>query len=201
MKSKFQRDGLLTIVVVAALSGAFLFFFYLPERKAAQDLRAEITQLQASIKRVPIRVAELESLKREIALREDFLKKSRAWMPAKADVPAVLEQVSRLADGANLKVTRLEPKTAERAHSYHSIPFRVTFRGRFSGIAGFLRGLENHERTVTFEELTLKHDQEDRQQTSQADLHFSVYADGSEFNDSAGINDSGNESVADTRIR
>ena len=81
MNRKLLGDSALTVIGVAVLSTVFLLGFYIPERRAAAGVRKEIAVIEGTIRKVPARVAELVSLKRDIEIRRKFLRRAGRWTP------------------------------------------------------------------------------------------------------------------------
>ena len=198
MKDIARRDSLVTIIGLALLAAAFVFVVYRPSQRTEISIRREIAQAERSINDIPLRVAELESLGRDVEQRMTYLASTRKLVPRDRDVHIILSQIASLAEGASLTITRLEPLAPVPRETYGVLPFRVSLSGRFPGVLQFLRGLEERSRLFTTEELTLR-------QTSQAagtvevDLHFSAYVIRSGYVDSAGNNASSGQAAVDTR--
>ncbi len=201
MSRKIQRESLYTIVGLAVLSAVFLWGFYLPERKAGAAVRGEIADLQGTIRNVPVRVAELDLLRRRVEKRDAYLQKRRDSIPRSAEISAIIKHVASLARNADLRVTRLEPLPAVTSHSYQTLPFRIGLRGRFVGMVAFLKGLESDKRLVTFDAVSLKREQQDDASPIEADIYFSVYSGGGDSADPDENDASPNVRTADTEKR
>lgn len=176
MKSKLRIDSWVTIVGLTVLVAAFLIGAFLPERKRVARVRREIAETEQAIRDIPVRLAELELLERQINDRREHLNEAAALVPAETEMHVVLNQVARLAADADLTVTRLEPLPAVPYASYRAVPFRISFSGPFRGIALFLQGLESRPRLVAVEELSLKGEPAGSGDPAQGDVYFVVYA-------------------------
>ena len=201
MKDPVRRDSLLTVMGLALLVAFFMFFVYLPNQRTATQLNREIAAAEQSIRDIPVRLAELELLGKELALRNDYLKETERLMPADADLHAVVRQVADLAENSGLTVTQLKPLPKTVHQSYQVFPFQVGLQGGFRGIATFLKGLEVYERLFTVEEFSLTAENERIEQLVDADMHFSVYVRCAESSESADNNASSHRLRADTEIR
>lgn len=201
MKDTARRDSLLTVIGLALLVAFFMFFVYLPNQRAAAKLKREIAAAEQSIRDIPLRLAELESLGKELALRGGHLRETERLMPTDADVHILVRQVADLAENSGLTVTQLKPLPKTVHQSYQALPFQVGFRGGFRGIAMFLKGLEAEERLFTVEELSLAAENEQTGRSVNADMHFSVYVRCAESSESADNDASSYRLRADTEIR
>jgi Tfp pilus assembly protein PilO len=193
MKQRYQKESLLTVIGVAALTMAFFWGFLIPERKATAAARQEISDLKREINQVPLQVAKLHMLHQKIEKRQKYLQKSANWLPGNPDVSGVLRNITNLAQQEKLTVIKLEPLQPVPHESYRSLPFHISFHGNFNGIASFLKGLENHTRTVTFEKLTITRDNRENGSSAKAELDFSVYSAMKDSSNSTENNSSRNE--------
>ena len=178
MKDLNRRDSVLTMLGMAILTAAFVFTIYLPEQRAAQAIKSQITDVQKSIREVSTRLAELEQLKRDIIRRRDFLRKTDQIIPSDSDLPAILGTIARLAENSEISMTRLEPLEPVQYESYRVLAFQINFVGEFRGIAAFLKGMESCQRLFTVEKLSLKSailESRNNRKSIEGDLDFSVY--------------------------
>ncbi len=201
MGFSLRRDSLITIAGVAVSAAVFVFAIYLPGGKLSRQTKREIAAASRTVCDFPLRVAELNSLHQSVRERVSFLDRSAVLVPGEANVHAVLGQVTRLADTANLTVTRLEPLPRIKHESYVTLPFRLSCAGGFLGIAEFLHGLEQESRLFAVEEFSITRPHEQTEQTAQADIYFSVYVNRAEYANSAEYDASLNAGPADTSIR
>ena len=197
MKVTTSRDSLLMIAGIGALSIAFLWGVFLPGTRKAAAIEREIDAAEQAIRSIPLEIAKRESLHRTIATREETLCSYAPAVPDRAEIPAVIRQVARLAENARLKVTRLEPLAPVEHASYREFPIRMTLSGPFTGIAAFLHGLEMQTRLFRFGAYTLKGETERSRGNTEADVDFSVFAVRTENADSAENNESPAAAVSD----
>ena len=187
MKDLIRRDSLVTIIGLALLAAAFVFVVYLPSQKTERAVRAEIAQAERSIGDIPLHVAELESLNREIAQRVAYLESTRQLVPHDSDMHTILSQIASLADESGLTVTRLEPLAAVSYATYDVLPFRVSLSGRFQGVLSLLRGLEAPRRLFTTDDLALRQISKDGD-VIEVDVNFSAYVKHADQENFAGLN-------------
>lgn len=196
-----RREGLITVLGFAFVTGTFLFAFYFPGYKTAAKIKDEIKAAETSIRDIPLRVAELESLKHDHQRRKEFLEKAKVSVPEDPDVHGVIEEVAVLAKKFDLQVTRLEPLTSVPFATFQQLPFRLNFSGKFRGIASFLKGLEDKQRLFTVQEFTLKQKNGKADEIVEGEMHFSVYVSDREISDSAGNNGTPAQKSSDIQTR
>jgi len=196
---RISRDSVLSILGFALAAGAFVFAVYLPQHKACAKVRDEIAASERSIRDIPLRVAELELLKADVARRQTFLTAARAGVPLDPDVHGVIHRVAELARQSDLQVSRLEPLSGTSRESYQSLPFKLTFSGPFRGVLLFLKGLESRERLFHVQRFMLRQRNGKFGATIEGDIDFVIYVDHAKSNDFSEINGSSDPTAADTR--
>lgn len=201
MNMSLKRDSLVTITALAVPVAVFVFAFYLPGRKSSERTNREIAAASRALRDFPLQMAELESLRREIGRREEFLKRASVQIPPESDVHAVLQQVAELADATDVAVTRLEPLPAVQHKSYEALPFQLSGSGSFRAIARFLRGLERQPRLFAVKEFSITQPTRQTGQTVQTDVYFSVYVMREQKAGAADYDASLHTNAADTTIR
>ena len=201
MKHFKERDGLLTVLGLAAAVAGYLLAIEVPARREAERIRGEIALAQQAVRDVPLRVAELSSLQERVAERRRRLAAFRQAIPADGGLHTVLREVARLAEMSKLKVTRLEPLPPSAQASYQQLGIRMTISGEFHGIIGFLRALETRDRLFTFEQCSFRHELGGETSPIEADIHFSVYAASAGRSDFHELDGSSALGPSDTRRR
>jgi len=201
MTSARTRDSLITIGGLALLAAGYYATVYRPGRMAVHQAQRGIATAQQSVQQIPHRVAELESLKQEIERRENFLRASETHVPRRADLHALVGEVTRLAEQAGLKVTRLEPLPQVTHRTYVVAPFHATLSGNFRGLANFLTALESQERLYAIQDLSITREDARAGGSESADVHFVVYVLREEIPEFTNKADSSAKAGADSRIR
>lgn len=196
MKNQSSRESVLMILGVAVIAAGFAYFVYFPGQKAAGQTQREIAEAEQAIRDIPLRVAELQSLQHDLQRRRDYLHRMERQVPPAGTLHDVLRQVSQLAKDCSLSITRLEPLTPVPHETYEAVPFRIGLTGEYRNFAAFLHGLENQDRVMVVEELSLSNG-EGKGRATIGDVRFVVYAAHGDFADSADFAASPARSPAD----
>jgi type IV pilus assembly protein PilO len=142
MKLDLTRSKL---VVIGAAAGGFLAALALsylvlisPQRSEASKLNEQITatELQIGTNRIqgrqtqkPFRIAELFSLTKA--------------MPDEQDMPNVLLELSRIAEGTGVVIDSISPSAPMVGAGFGRLPLVVVFEGSFYDLSDFLYRLRN----------------------------------------------------------
>jgi type IV pilus assembly protein PilO len=140
MKLGGRKIPVLAIVgaacVLAAAAGYFLLIG--PQRSESTRLQSEIVATEAKLgefrvqsrtKEKPLRFAELFSLTKA--------------MPDDEDMPDVLLELSRIADGTGIVISSVSPSDWQTGDSFRRLPIDVVFEGSFYELSDFLYRLRN----------------------------------------------------------
>lgn len=199
MNDSVRRSSFVTIGGLALLSGAFVFLVFLPGQRSVAQVRKEIAEAERAIRDVPLRVAELESLRGDEGRRRIYADSVLERMPVDFDVHGLVRQVASLADRTHVKVSRIEPLPAVDHETYRVLPFRLGFQGDVEEATRFLRGLESLPWLTVFPELSLSAESGRAGNLPEGDLHFAVYTARGNSADSADFASSSPGRSADTK--
>jgi Tfp pilus assembly protein PilO len=183
-----RRDSLIAMTGFTVVASTFIFALYLPGHRDSNRVKSEIKSAEESLRDIPVKVAELDRLKKEISQRQSFLTRSQRMLPGDADIHGVLREVSDLARNAGLQVNRLEPQPLVENETYVAHPFAMKFSGGFRGVMSFLRGLETRKRLYHIEEFSMKQENERSGESVEADVKFLVFSKRTDLPDSADKN-------------
>lgn len=181
------------------VAGVFVFAVYIPQHKAIGKVKEEIAASERSIRDVPTRVAELESLRADLTRRMEYVNQARPGVPVDPDVHGVIHQVAELARNCNLQVWRLEPQAGAMRESYQTLPFKLNISGPYRGMLEFLKGLESSERLFQVLRFTIKQKNSKFGMNVDGDMDFVIYVNYAKNSDFSKINDSSAAPSTDTK--
>ncbi|MFM9961222.1 MAG: type 4a pilus biogenesis protein PilO [Planctomycetaceae bacterium] len=197
MKDTLKRDNLLTIVGTVLAVGFFVLVLYLPNERACQAARNEITVANRTIEAAPTLILEAAQHEQKRDDRHAALKQLDHLLDDEDELHGVLQKVASLAHSAGLKLDRIQPLTATNRETYRVVPFQVTISGNFRRIAQFLHGLESQTTLFSVERFSVKCESEQASEALKADVTFSVFVKRASFAGFAEKNDSLSKTKAD----
>lgn len=147
-----KRDqGLISAIVMAlGLAGAYGYFLYIPKGK---QLAAIEEHVQALDKKNDQAKADLASgsvakLKEQSKQYEASLKALQQLVPTANEVPALLENVSTAARRVGLDLASVEPMPVIVGEQFDTYRYKVSVRGGYHALAGFLSNVGSLNRIV-----------------------------------------------------
>lgn len=179
-----RHDTRIAILGTAILTGGYYFGIVAPGRQDAQRIQQEIEAAQARMMHVPVMMEQRTQLLKRLTALRDQQPVFDARLPLESHASVVLRHVAGEAQRSGLSITRLEPLPSVAHATYSAHPFQLSCRGTFADIAGFLAGLESHERLLTFGKIDFQRGSESAVEggrTIQANFEFHVYSRHAEF--------------------
>ena len=174
MNFKEIKDNRAYQIIAAVIAGyvffalAFYFIGIKPKIVKVQELKAQISEKQIFLSKAgPIQLQQ-EKIS-EAALRIQELKRDIIYyerkLPTEKDIPDLLQNLSATATETGVKLLEIEKKQEireERGQTFYiTVPFNLVFKGGYHNIGSFVNKLENAERFMKIQHLTIKGDAKD----------------------------------------
>ena len=147
-----KRDQMLisAIVLSIALAGAYGYFMYKPRLQQLDALQQHVDALdkknqQAKADVASGSVAKLVSQAKEY---EATLKVHQQLVPTTPEVPALLENVSTAARRVGLDLASVEPMPVITGEQFDTYRYKVSVKGGYHALAGFLTNVGSLNRIV-----------------------------------------------------
>jgi type IV pilus assembly protein PilO len=147
-----KRDQMLisAIVLSIALAGAYGYFMYKPRLQQLDAIQQHVDALdkknqQAKADVASGSVAKLVSQAKEY---EATLKVLQQLVPTTNEVPALLENVSTAARRVGLDLASVEPMPVITGEQFDTYRYKVSVKGGYHALAGFLTNVGSLNRIV-----------------------------------------------------
>jgi type IV pilus assembly protein PilO len=155
-----KRDQMLISVMVmaVALAGAYGYFLYIPKRAQLAAIQEHVDVLdkknqQAKADLANGSVAKLTAQAKEY---EASLAVLQQLVPTTNEVPALLENVSTAARRVGLDLASVEPMPVIVGEQFDTYRYKVSVKGGYHALAGFLTNVGSLNRVVAPVALDLK---------------------------------------------
>ncbi len=149
-----KKQLILSIVILTILTG-FIAFRYLPLKGQLEELEAETKQVQklyANAQKKQKTLPEIEKKLNELETRTYHFKEK---IPGERSLGSFLQQIAELMDKNGLKDHSVQPRENIENKDFAYIPLVVDCKGELKDIFNFFRSVEELERLVKIEEVTL----------------------------------------------
>jgi type IV pilus assembly protein PilO len=158
-------------IIAAVIGGAVIFiaafYFILISPKAAKisELKAKIAEKQTFLAKagsVEKQKQKIKAAKAKINELEQDISYYEKKLPQEKDIPDLLQYLSNIATETNIKLLEIEKKQEIRQEQeqafYVTVPFNLILKGGYHEIGRFINRLENAERFMKIENLTIEED-------------------------------------------
>jgi len=145
-------------VIMACLVGAALFY-WVDCRKLTATLHREAlkeTELKQKFERKFHLVTNIDSYNEQLSGIQDSFDRMLKKLPGESEVPALLEDISKMGVASGLEFKLFRPMPASQSEFYTELPIKVSVIGNYDQLARFINKLSNSDRIVTLHDFILK---------------------------------------------
>ena len=147
-----KRDQMLisAAVLTIALAGAYGYFLYMPKREQLATVEQHVDALDKKNQQAKADLANgsVAKLKQQAAEYESSLKLLQQLVPTTNEVPGLLENVSTAARRVGLDLASVEPMPVIQGEQFDTYRYKVSVKGGYHAIAGFLTNVGSLNRIV-----------------------------------------------------
>lgn len=158
-----QRNALVIGILVVGLFYLFWSFWYTPNDAEVEVMTARLEQLDSENRRAQILATRGgEELEERLALYERHVSQLEALIPQSEEVPALLNDVSRVARETGVENSLLRPDANQAGAFYTKESYAVEVYGEYHDIGRFLSAIASLPRIITPVNLEIARFQGDR---------------------------------------
>lgn len=155
-----KRDQILisVSVITLALAGSYGYFMYLPKQDEIAVIEEHVTTLDKKNQEAAADLAanSIPKLQAQAKEYEASLKVLQQLVPKTNEVPALLENVSTAARRVGLDLASVEPMPVLVGEQFDTYRYKVSVKGGYHALAGFLTNVGSLNRIVAPVALDLK---------------------------------------------
>lgn len=147
-----KRDQIFISISVVAitLAGAYGYFLYMPKRSEIAVIEDHVSVLDKKNEQAKADLANgsVAKLKAQAVEYEASLAVLRQLVPTTNEVPALLENVSTAARRVGLDLASVEPMPVLTGEQFDTYRYKVSVKGGYHALAGFLTNVGSLNRIV-----------------------------------------------------
>lgn len=155
-----KRDQILVAasVMAIALGGAYGYFLYMPKRAELAKVEEHVVALDAKNEAARRELANgnVARLTQQAAEYRASLAVLQELVPTTNEVPALLENVSTAARRVGLDLASVEPLPVIEGEMFDTYRYKVSVKGGYHAVAGFLTNVGSLNRIVAPVAIDLK---------------------------------------------
>jgi Tfp pilus assembly protein PilO len=152
MKLKSREKILMVFVVLALVIWAFDHFYYTPQARKIQRLKAEVKEADLKLTESLLIAQGVESLEAEILRREEELKRLSERTLRGEELRTFLKHLARESDSLQMKVISLTPqeeklpspegKKETSTSQYKKVNIQMVLHSTYSKLGTYIKGVE-----------------------------------------------------------
>ena len=153
-----EKQQLLIIALAVGVVFGFVFFRYIPLARRTQEInQAKVRYSQENLEvkdqaqRLPIIISKTDRLKSEVG---DFDSK----IPVMREFGSLWDQIAAVMSNCGLKEQLIQPQSEVKGKEICLIPITMQCSGNLQEIFSFFRYLEDFDRVIRVESLSMKGD-------------------------------------------
>jgi type IV pilus assembly protein PilO len=148
--SKRDQSLIAAAVIAVGLAGAYAYFLYLPKREqlAAVEQHVEVLDKKNAAAKADVASGSIARLKEQSVEYAASLKALQLLVPTTNEVPALLENVSTAARRVGLDLASVEPMPVLVGEQFDTYRYKVSVKGGYHALAGFLTNVGSLNRIV-----------------------------------------------------
>ncbi len=146
---------LITVGVLGALWGCFVYFFYMPQKE-------KITRIEGELKAARDKLARLKNVEKNLRIFKKRYKDTEAkfqealqLLPDKEEIPTLLSNISNLGAQSGLEFLLFQPQNEVARNFYAEIPLKLEVTGPYHNVATFFDKVSRLSRIVNIRDVRM----------------------------------------------
>jgi type IV pilus assembly protein PilO len=139
---------LITVAILGALWGCFVWFLYMPQTEKITKLRGDLDAAKTKLVRLKNVEKNLRAFKKKYKDTERKFKQALKLLPDKHEIPTLLSSISNLGAQSGLEFLLFQPQKEVNRNFYAEIPLKIEVTGPYHNVATFFDKVSRLSRIV-----------------------------------------------------
>jgi type IV pilus assembly protein PilO len=137
LKLPTPKKVLVLVVILCAIAGLYLYFFFMPGRDELNVVQRELGKLEVELSNSKAIARDLQKFKEQVEKLNEELKNALTQLPNEKEIPEILKTISSLGKESNLEFTLFRPKPEQPQQFYATVPIEMVALGNYHNIGIF----------------------------------------------------------------
>ncbi len=142
------------LAAAAVLCAVFYAGVFNTQQKKLAETSKKLSDVRSQLKAAYDIKQNAEKLQTEVSKMDDLVNRFQNRLPDEREIPQLLRKFEALGDNMGLRV-ELSAQATISDQSKETIPYKVTARGNFHQVAGFINLLERDERYLKVSDIDI----------------------------------------------
>jgi type IV pilus assembly protein PilO len=143
-------------LVIALMAGGYYYGMHAPKVLELEARQAELTKLNAKYSEQQRVLANIENFRQELRVMQDQFKEALKQLPNSSEIPALLSNISSLAQESGLEIALFKPAPELSKGFYADIPVSMQVKGNYHDIGYFFDKVAKLDRIVNIEDISMQ---------------------------------------------
>ena len=137
LKLPTPKKVLILGVILCAIAGLYLYFFFMPGNDELNVAQGELTKLQRELSNTKTVARDLQRFNEQVEKLNEDIKKALTQLPNEKEIPEILKTISSLGKESNLEFTLFRPKPEQPQQFLVTVPIELVALGNYHNIGIF----------------------------------------------------------------
>ena len=137
LKLPTPKKVLILVVILCAIVGLYLYFFFFPRQDELKVAKGELGKLEAELSTSKAIASELQKFKDQVEKLNEQLKNALTQLPNEKEIPEILKTISSLGKESGLEFTLFRPKPEAPQQFYATVPIELVALGNYHNVGIF----------------------------------------------------------------
>jgi type IV pilus assembly protein PilO len=147
---------LVSVVIGAAIFGAFWFLVYTDKVAERDQKTTTLEKLNKDIAALEVTVSKLAEFQEQVKLLEAKLERLKLILPPQKETPDLMKKVQALASQSSLNIRKFNPKQTVSRDFYQEWPIDMDLEGTYHSLATFFDRMSRLPRLVNVGNVKIK---------------------------------------------
>lgn len=137
LKLPTPKKVLILVVILCAIAGLYLYFFFMPAQEELNVAQRQLSKLEVELSNSKAIARDLQKFKEQVERLNEELKNALTQLPNEKEIPEILKTISSLGKESNLEFTLFRPKPEQPQQFYATVPIELVALGNYHNIGIF----------------------------------------------------------------
>ena len=164
LKNPRTQTLLLAVLVTLIAAVLYLYFVFVPQVIRVFGVTVSTGKMKSELKSARLVIADMNKIENDLRENSEKVESYEKKLPAEQEIPALLENLSNMAKGSNIKIVSIVPavsyfkddKSVKKSLIYREIPILITAKSGYHELGHFLNNLENADRFMKVVDIGIK---------------------------------------------
>ena len=162
---KKDNPQIMVFIALASLLALIIYFYFLliPQVTWLADILGRTGKVMSDLKSGQALIAKKDEFRENIESYREKVESYEKRLPAEQEIPSLLENLSGMAKGSNVKIIGITPvtvspkeKAAQKGKIYKEIPILINAKSGYHELGTFLSNMEDAGRFMKVVDIEIK---------------------------------------------